>query len=421
MSTDKTNVTIEKNVFNRAYIPFLSEMTRTQIYYGGSGSGKSVFLAERTVIDVMRGGRNYLIARAVGRTLRRSVFNEIVKIIDAWGVSKLFDVTESLLTITCQNKYQILFTGLDDTEKIKSITPKKGVITDVWVEEATEADRSAIKQLYKRQRGGDPKTPKRLSLSFNPILQLHWIYEEYFKSIGWAEGQTVHHGDELSILKTTYQDNRFLTDSDRRDLEKETDPYYYNVYTLGNWGVLGNVIFTNWRVQDLSGMLDQFTNPRNGLDFGFADDPAAGLFSHYDSKKKEIYVYDEFYETALTNDLLAALVLERAKNQPIVCDSSEPKSIAEMRRSGVNALAAKKGPDSVTFGIDWLKQQTIIIDVRCINLRNELQSYKWREDAGGNVSHRNGRPVPVDRANHLIDALRYAYEMDMGESDWLMF
>jgi phage terminase large subunit len=92
--------------------------------------------------------------------------------------------------ITCSNGYQILFSGLDDTEKVKSITPEKGVITDIWIEEATETDRDSVKSLYKRQRGGSADVPKRMTLSFNPIMQSHWIYQEHFAGIAWADDQT---------------------------------------------------------------------------------------------------------------------------------------------------------------------------------------------------------------------------------------
>ena len=282
------------------------------------------------------------------------------------------------------------------------------------MEEATECKRDSVKQLMKRQRGGDDNTAKRLVLSFNPILQSHWIYEDYFKTIGWRNDQKEYRGDGLSILKTTYKDNRFLTPDDIRDLENETDTYYREVYTLGNWGVLGNVIFTNWRVEDLSDMRSQFTEHRVGLDFGFSSDPAAVAVTHYDRMRKTIYIYDELYETGLTNDMLADEIKKLAPGLPITCDSAEPKSIAELAKYGVYANSANKGKDSVIHGIQWLQQQTIIIDERCINARNEFQSYKWKEDKYG-VS----MPVPLDKNNHLIDALRYAYEGDMGET-WLM-
>lgn len=395
---------------NDVYIPHLDNYARTQIFYGGSSSGKSWFLAQRCVLDVLAGGRNYLVCRQVARTIRSSVFQQVERVIREAGLLDYFTINKSDALITCKNGYQVIFAGLDDTEKIKSIVPAVGVITDIWIEEATETDSRSVKDLYKRQRGGDESIAKRMTLSFNPILQTHWIYEEHFKSIAWADEQTEYGTGDLSILKTTYKDNRFLTTQDIHDLENEQDKYYRDVYTLGNWGVLGNVIFTNWEVRDLSGMLDQFTNTRNGLDFGFSSHPAALSRSHYDKTRKTIYIFSELYSTGLTNDMLAEEVRKIIGNEYVVCDSAEPKSITELQQHGVSALAAKKGKDSVNFGIDWLQQQKIVIDKSCISTKNEFQSYKWKEDKNG-VAMR----VPVDANNHVIDALRYAYEGDMIE------
>jgi phage terminase large subunit len=299
---------------------------------------------------------------------------------------------------------------LDDVEKLKSITPKKGVITDIWAEEATETEEGSLKQLEKRLRGGSENIPKRITLTFNPILQSHWIYQTYFSGFAWADDQKYYSTPELAILKTTYKDNRFLTKQDVERLENEKDKYYYDVYTLGKWGVLGNVIFTNWSVQDLSGVHDQFTNHRNGLDFGFSSDPAALWVSHYDSKRKTIYIYDELYERGLTNDILATEIIKKVGSQYVVCDSAEPKSIQELQNHGVNAIPARKGKDSVNFGIQWLQQQSIVIDSKCINARNEISTYHWKQDKDGNAMK-----VPSEKNNHLIDGGRYALEDDMVE------
>ncbi len=401
-------ITIDPRIFNEIYFPHLENMSRTQIFYGGSSSGKSVFLSQRAVADVLNGGRNYLVCRAVGRTCRRSVFNEIVKVMADWELGKFFKINLTDETITCANDYQILFSGLDDVEKLNSITPKRGVITDTWIEEATEIrSNSDIKKLYKRHRGGSAKYPKRLTLSFNPILKSHHIYKTYFAPIGWEDKQTTYKVNSLSIQKTWYIHNRFLTQGDVDDLLGEDDSYFRDVYTYGNWGVLGNVIFTNWEVADLSEMRDQFTNRRNGLDFGFSNDPAALVVSHYDKKKKTIYIYDEFYELGLTNDVLADDVKKIVGSDYVVCDSAEPKSIAELNQYGVSAVSAKKGRDSVVHGIQWLQQQKIIIDKTCINTHNEFQQYKWKENRYGVAMRR-----PIDVNNNIIDALRYAYEDD---------
>jgi phage terminase large subunit len=408
-------IRISKQVYNKVYRPHLNNFARTQIFYGGSSSGKSVFLAKRSVRDILKGGRNYLVCRAVAKTIKRSVFQEIKKVIKKWKLSAEFKINESDLTVTCKNGYQILFAGLDDVEKLKSITPAEGAITDIWLEEATEADKDDVKQLVKRQRGGDEGTAKRLILSFNPILQTHWIYEEYFADVGWTDDQTEFVSDDLTILKTTYKDNRFLTAADVKDLENEKDSYFYNVYTLGNWGILGDVIFTNWIIADLADPASEYYLPdaqrtyrKHGLDFGFSSDPAALPATHYEKKRKRIYIYDELYELGLTNDVLAKQVKEIIGGDRVTCDSSEPKSIQELRMHGVNAHGARKGKDSVLHGIQWLQQQTIIVDKRCVKSRTELQQYQWKKDKDG-ISIRQ----PVDKNNHIIDGLRYGYEDEM--------
>lgn len=403
MPTQK--ITIKPNVYNAAFRPYLKAEQRTQIFFGGASSGKSVFLAQRCITDLLRGGRNYLICRAVGRTIRRSVFNELIKIISAWGLGALFTVNKSEMIITCENGYQIMFAGLDDVEKLKSMIPAVGVITDVWVEEATETDYNSVKQLYKRQRGQSDK-PKRMILSFNPILRTHWLYGEYFGA--WDDDRALEVRDDLLIMRTTYKDNQFLTPDDVRDLENESNAYFRDVYTLGKWGALGDVIFTNWRIEDLSERRKSIDRFYNGLDFGFASDPAAMVVMGYNAARKEILISDEIYERGLTNDVLADLVKGMIGRDYVYCDSAEPKSIEELRQHGVMALPAEKGKDSVWFGIQWLLQHTILIDPRCVHTIQELQQYQWEKDKNGDSMKR-----PVDKNNHSIDGIRYGMTPNM--------
>ena len=387
---------------NDCYLPFLEDDTRTQIFYGGSSSGKSFFLAQRTIMDVIK-GRNYLIVRNVAKTLRSSVYNQIVKTIVDMELQNEFSIGKSDMTITClRNGKQILFAGLDDVEKLKSITPSNGVLTDVWIEEATETNYEDYKQLSKRLRGFS-KFPKRIILSFNPILQTHWIYKEFFGM--WDDSKTMYRGEDLLILKTTFEDNMFLTEDDRKALRDEKDPYYYNVYSLGNWGVLGKVIFKNWRVEDLTDKIPHFDTIYNGLDFGFSEDPTALIRVHYDRKHRIVYVFDEFYKGGMHNDEIAEMVKGKIGSQYITCDSSEPRSISELNRAGVRAIGAIKGSDSIVHGIQWLQQNEIVIDVHCQNFKNEIETYHWKEDKYGNALRQ-----PVDKDNHGIDALRYAIE-----------
>ena len=396
---------VDKKVFNEIYLKYqVYNQKRTQIYFGGSSSGKSFSLAQRAILDLMDGQRNYLIVRKVQATIKRSVFNEVTKAISNFKLTKYFSINKSDLLITCTlNGKQILFCGLDDVEKIKSITPTNGVITDIWIEEATEVDYKDYKQLNKRLRGLT-KVSKRMTLSFNPILQDHWIYQEFFDI--WQDDKQYVETDSLSILKTTYKDNRFLSSDDIFELENETDRYYYDVYTLGNWGIVGSIIFKNWTVEDFDDTV--FTSYYDGIDWGFSQDPFAYVKASLDKVNKIIYICDEICSIGLLNNESSKLVKEKLQGRIVTCDSATPQNIAEYNNLGVYAVPAKKGPGSIESGINWLKQFKIKIHPRCVNFKNEISKYKYKEDRNGNVL-----PVAIDRDNHLLDALRYAFESVM--------
>ena len=403
-------IDINEDVFNDVYLYSLHDNTRTQIFFGGASAGKSQFIVgQRVVWDLLEGGRNYLIIRNVARTSRTSTFNQVKQTITDWKVGHLFKINLGEMVVTCMaNGNQALFEGLDNVEKLKSIVPAKGVITDLVIEEATETKQDDIKQLEKRLRGISDK-PKRMVLLFNPILKSHWIYKEYFSG-RFFDGDIDYSDDNLFILKTTYKDNRFLEQADIDALENEASEYFYNVYTLGNWGVLGGVIFTNWKVDDLMVMRDQFTNIKTGLDFGYAEDPVTLNRIHYDKMRKKIYIFEEFHEYGLTNPEIADRIEPIVGSDLVVCDSAEPKSIQELRNCGIRATGAKKGRDSVNHGIQFLQQHEIIIDRKCQETINEFELYQWKKLRTGEIVD-----TPIDKDNHHIDDIRYALESEMAD------
>ncbi len=215
---------------NDIYLDYLSKRQATQIFFGGSSSGKSFFICQKIIIDCLQ-GVNWMCCRNVARTIRNSVYNQIVKTIYDMGLSGMFRINKSDMVITCENGSQILFSGLDDVEKVKSITPAKGVLERIFVEEATEIKEDAYMQLTKRLRGMS-SNDKYIILAFNPILKSHWIYKRFFGK--WEDNKNTYENDEVCILKTTYKDNNMLTAEDKIRLENEKNPYYYNVYSLGN-------------------------------------------------------------------------------------------------------------------------------------------------------------------------------------------
>lgn len=400
---------------NPAYLPHLNKRHFIQIYYGGSSSGKSYFLAQKIVLDNLA-GVNWLCCRNVARTIRNSTYNEISKAISRMGLARYYSINKSDMVITCKlNGKQILFAGLDDPEKVKSITPANGVLERVFIEEATEIAYDAYMQLKKRLRG-ETEHDKCIVMAFNPILKTHWIYSEffnfweddksYYESMEYGKTET-NKGYSLSILKTTYKDNMFLTADDRALLENESDPYYYNVYSLGNWGILGHVIFKNWHVEDLSKLIPTFDKIHCGMDFGW-NDPTAMLKIHLDKKRKKIYVFGEVYQQYMTDDALYRTAKEFFGQHYIMCDSAEPKTIDFLAVKGLNTVPTVKGHDSIMRGIRYLQGYEIIVDVRCQNFKNEIEQYHFVEDKFGNAIER-----PCDENNHLMDCLRYAVEDEM--------
>ena len=227
------NIKISKKVFNDIYIPYLDNYDRYLVFYGGGSSGKSYFIAQMFVYRLIHPERfNLLIVRQTGDTNSKSTFPLIKQVIKDWKLYEHFKINESDKRIKCLfTGNEVAFAGLDDVEKIKSITFENGELTEIWVEEATECNEADINQLKVRLRGGISK--KQMVLSFNPINIQHWIKRHFIDS-GLA-----------TVCFSTYKDNKFLSEEDRKALEdlKNTDEYTYNVYCLGQWGILGKTVF----------------------------------------------------------------------------------------------------------------------------------------------------------------------------------
>lgn len=227
------NIKISKQVMNDVYLPYLYNDDRYLLFYGGGSSGKSYFIAQRWTIFLMTPKRfNLLVVRQTGDTNRKSTFPLLKQVISNWNLGKYFKINESDMRIKCLlTGNEVAFAGLDDVEKIKSITFENGELTSIWVEEATECQEADINQLKVRLRGG--KSKKQMVLSFNPINIQHWIKRHFIDS------------KLATVCFSTYKDNKFLTDDDRKALEdlKYTDEYTYEVYCLGKWGIVGKTVF----------------------------------------------------------------------------------------------------------------------------------------------------------------------------------
>ena len=239
--TIKIDLSNLPEVTNKAYYPLYKNQKRYMVLMGGGSSGKSVFATQKIIYRMLtETPHRFLVVRKVKADLRDSCFAELKNTIYAWGMEGLFDIPRgrsSDLYLRCINGNEIIFYGLDDVEKRKSIQG----ITGIWIEEASEISVEDFRQLDIRMRG-QSKHYKQMILTFNPISMVHWLKAEFFDQ----------QKPDAVTLKTTHLDNKFLPDEDRKVLLsfKDTDPYYYQVYCLGEWGVLGQTVYNAKIVSD---------------------------------------------------------------------------------------------------------------------------------------------------------------------------
>ena len=282
------NVKISRKVFNDKYLPLLDDDTRYIVMFGGGSSGKSYFIAQRYIYKMMKTDCRLLVIRQTGNTNRDSTYALFKQVISNWNLNSLFSVTD--LRIKCVNGNEIIFRGLDDVEKIKSTTFEHGELTDIWVEEATETQEADIQQLKVRLRGGTSK--KQMVLSFNPINISHWI-KRHFVDKEVEKNVTVMH--------STYKDNKFLSEDDIKALEsfKYSDPYYYDVYCLGQWGVIGKTYFNarniNERIKQLRapikrGFFEYTYKNEKIVNYKWVNDPDGFIEIQEDVIKRHPYV-----------------------------------------------------------------------------------------------------------------------------------
>lgn len=390
------NLQINRKLFNDVYFPYLTDYSRRyEIYYGGAGSGKSVFVAQKLVYKACTLKRKVLVIRKYGTTLRDSVFQLFMDTLSKWQLLQYCKVNLSNYSITLPNGSMFLFKGLDDSEKIKSITD----ITDIFCEEATELSEDEYTQLDLRLRA--LVDGLQLIVAFNPVSKVNWVYKKWFKEPKSDENTL--------ILHTNYKHNKFLPQSyiDALEDKAKTNYNYYKIYALGEFCTLDKLVFTNWNTEDFN-YKDIKGDLLVGLDFGFVNDVSALVASVLDSTNKKIYIFREWGSTGKTNEELAAIITSLGFSKSvIVADAAEQKSIEEIKRYGVRRIkACTKGKDSIIHGIDKLQSYELIVHPDCSGIITEFENYSWKKDknTGEYINE------PVDAFNHYIDALRYSLQ-----------
>ena len=401
----KSNTISLRDIVGQGYDQMFAHHGRYICIKGSRASKKSKTTAIYVILKMLREPKgNVLCLRNTQTSLRDSMFSDLKWAIERLGVQQYFKYRENPLQITCTlYGTKILFRGLDDPLKITSLSYDTGVLTTQWWEEAYEIDdEEDFAKIDESMRGITPEGhEKRVILTLNPWSDKHWIKKRFFD---------VEDPDILAFT-TNYLMNEWLDDADRKLFEdmKRRNPRRYRVAGLGEWGVSEGLVYENWEELWFDPK-EIYTNARwmkpvYGLDFGYTTSPSAFVAAFVDLKNKNIWVWDEMYKPGLTNQqIYQELAYRGYAKERIIADSAEPKSIAELYSMGCNRITkARKGNDSIRWGINLIQQFHIYVHPNCKNFITELSNYRWKKDKAGNFTNEPERDF-----DHLMDALRYA-------------
>ena len=401
------------SIVGKGYGTFWRSKYRYEAVKGSRRSKKSKTMALRSIYRIMKYPEsNMLVVRKTYRTLKDSCFTELKWAINRLHVRHLWDIKESPLEMTyIPTGQKIYFRGLDDPLKVTSVTVEIGVLCWMWIEEAYEiTSEESFDTLAESILGDCPSHLwKQITLTFNPWSDRTWIKARFFD---------VKDPDILAIT-TNYMCNEWLSPDDRKEFErmKKNNPRRYNVAGLGNWGIVDGLVYEKWKEEAFSLKdLPKDTRSAFGLDFGYTNDPSALFCGFYSAEQRRLYVWDEMYKRGMSNKAIHTEInLMGYPKELITGDSSEPKSIDELRGLGLRIKGAKKGKDSVRNGIQWIQNLEIIIHPRCVNFLTEISLYQWKKD-------KFNKPLnePEDDNNHLMDAMRYALEDFILGNQWLI-
>ena len=410
-----------------AYYPLHDDIIRGDhsIYHlpGGRGSAKSSFVSLEIVDGMMKDpAANAVVFRRTANTLRDSCYSQIAWAIDELGASSLWRGNVSPMQYTyLPTGQQIIFRGVDDAGKLKSLKPRRGYFRFIWFEEFSEMQgANTVRNVMQSvMRGADDFICFN---TFNPPISLN----------NWANKYILLPDDRATVFKTTYEmippewlGSAFIAEAER--LREINESAYRHEY-LGEAIGTGGEVFPNLQAREITDAeIDQLQYIYSGCDFGFAQDPMAYIRAAYDEKHDTIYLIDEIYRKHMSNKQLADEIKRRGYDSTgryshytspmmgftsseipatVICDCAEPKSIADLQNEGIKAIACRKFAGCVQYRIKWLQQRRIIIDPkRTPNAWREFSSYEYEVSKDGEILS----DLP-DRDNHTIDSLAYGLD-----------
>jgi phage terminase large subunit len=358
---------------------------RVLLLRGGARSSKSFSLVQKAVLWLYTGRINgeyvpegsFTIIRLTFPALRSTIYRDFTEYLFELGLYHKMDHRRTVHEFHYGRRF-VAFIPADDPQKLRG---RKH--TFALFEECNDVPYEAFHQVAMR-------TDKQIMLTTNPSGH-PWARTE-------IEEKRMHDIGDVHLDVSTYKDNPFLSDSIITEIEnlKYTDDQLYRIYTLGEWTDLKGLIFPNTEQIEV---VPDGGKTYYGLDFGW-NDPS--VLMRVDIIGKNIFVDCLFYRSELLLDELSALTKEHIGAAPVYCDSSEPRTIEELKKRGVRARKAKKGPDSIRQGLTFMKQHKIYVTERSVDTIEEWQKYKWQEKDNVIIDK------PIDDFNHCADACRYA-------------
>lgn len=392
-----------KTEINEVYKPLYTSNKRYFLVTGGRGSLKSTTVHDFISRLTYERGHGILFTRYTMASAEKSIIPEFKLAIERNGSFNDFDITQSKITNRRTGSF-IIFSGIktssgDQTANLKSLA---GITT--WVIEEGEdfLDEKAFDTIDDSIRSST--TCNRVIWIQNPSTKEHFIYkrwiEETNKQID-VEGYkvTVSSNEDVEHIHTTYHiATHYLSDSFVNKAEKakkENDKWYYHNY-IGGWlEKAEGVIFDNWE----EGEFDDSLPFVWGMDFGYVEDPTTLVKVAKDNGK--VYVKEFLYDKGMSTSQISEALNRITTGELIIADNAEPRLISELQELGHNIIACTKGKDSVKNGIAQLREFKMIVDPNSFNTKKELNNYAWSS------KHSN---VPIDKHNHICDALRYAFD-----------
>lgn len=356
---------------------------------GGQGASKTISIVQLIIDTAERvDNREVTIFGSELTKMKATVIRDFLKVMKDYGFYRDENWNKTSSTYTFPNGSYIEFVGLDQDDI------GKGMRRDiVYFNEANRGiSFEAFQQIASRA--------KRVILDFNPDAEF-WIHN------------MVNDGD-AGLLIVDYSDNEFLPQTEvdailgyKRKWEETGSKYWENkwrVYGLGQIGILEGQIFTEWGI--IPELPKEARLMVRGLDFGYTNDPTALISIYYHDGG--YILNEELYATGLSNSDIISLVADRSVLT--IADSAEPKSIAELRKGGLNVIPCTKGTDSIRYGLDLMLSQKISVTAQSKNLLTERSNYSWKKDKLGKALN-----VPIEKFNHGIDAARYAFMHILGK------